>query len=404
MSNENNTSKSVDKLKMYFKKNKSESYPITDHPLEQADEYTKGIYITMLCTIMCNNSEPREEQRLFIERLKNGIGVSGNINDYIKKALEIDDKFAEDFVRQFKDNELKYNFVVDALVLVSSIGNPKKKDVDFISEICDMFAISKDDIRIFSRMALGIVEQDSEKFIDTSDNNLELEKVEQFKYYYKDFFQGELINNDEIVYYYASEKKELDFKLLIKESGTINFIEKSRVFENYIINLKNIKFEFKDCKEIKFINSDFIGQSIDFTYCNNIIIKNCEFSKFNEGTFNLLNCNNIFIKDTYFKDCSKYVGRNDGRGGVIYSKELKKADIIDCRFYDCSLSTDGYNSAYGAIFYACNNTIVNLKGNEFNSCIIRSNRGNKSLFCNVANNLSISEDNKIINSNCELTF
>lgn len=414
MSKNNNTSKSVDKLRMYFKKHKSESYPITEHPLEQADDYSKGIYITMLCTIMYNDSEPREEQRLFIERLMNGIGISGNINDYIKKALEIDDKFAEEFVRQFKDNDLKYNFIVDALVLISSVGSLEKRDMEFVSEICDILAISKDDVRFYSNMALGIVEQDSEKFIEASDNNLTLEKVERFKYYYKEFFSDILINNSEILHYYSSKKKELDFKLLSKDSEIVNFNEKNIVLENYIINLDNVEFKFKDCDEVKFRNCDFNGQAIEFEYCNNIIIENCKFDKFKKGTINLFNCNSISIEKSYFKGCSKYVGDSTGEGGVIYSKKLKKADIIDSNFYDCSLKGDYISHlVLGAIFYADYNTEFNLEGNEFNSCKISANgitemsinlSGKiRKLFYGGNREISNFKDNKIINSNCELT-
>lgn len=405
MCNEVNTNKSVDKLRMYFKKHKSESYPITEHPLEQADEYTKGIYITMLCTIMCNNSEPREEQRLFIERLMNGIGISGAINDYIKKVLEIDDKYAEEFIEQFKDNDLKCNFIVDALVLVSSVGSPEKKDTEFISEICDMFAISKDDIRIFSKMALGIVEQDSEKFIDSSDNNLILEKVEQFKYYYKDFFDGALIDNNEVLYFYANEKKELNVEMFFKGNEIIKFKEKTIVLENYKIKLNRVKFNFIDCHEIKFINCDFTGNAIKIEECENITIKKCEFRDFESGTLILLNCDNIFIEKSSFKRCAKVLGNMGKSGAIIYSEELKKADILECIFYECSLKTlYEWNPTEGVIFYGDCECKFNLKRNEFDSCkIITSNRGHKSLFYSVNNDISKIEDNKIINSNCELT-
>ena len=407
MSKEDDTSKSVDKLRVYFKKHKADSYSITEHPLEQADEYLKGIYITMLCTIMCNNSEPREEQRFFIERLMKGIGATGTLNDYVKKALEIDDKFAEEFVRQFKDNELKYNFVVDALVLVSSVGSPNKKDVEFISEICDMLAISKDEVRFFSNMALGIVEQDSKKFVNSSDENLTLEKIDRFKYYYKDFFGGALIDNDEVVYFYTNEKKELDFKMFFGECETIKFNEKTIVFENYIINLNDIRFEFEDCYEVKFINCSFTGNKIIFRGCSEINISNCNFKDYNDGTFNLLECKTFRIENCTLYNCGR-IDESDAYGGVIIANSVNNIIMDSCKFVKCFIKTNNraYNYyARGAILFMQNNIRnIIIENNQFDCCKCDSASSEKqSLFFGDYSSEKF-ENNIITNADMNLKF
>ncbi|MGG7199251.1 right-handed parallel beta-helix repeat-containing protein [Clostridium butyricum] len=398
-----NTNKSVDKLRIYFKKNKSNSYPIKGHPLEEGDEYEKGLYITMLCAIMFNDSEAREEQRLFIERLITGIELSGNINDYIKKALELDDKFAENYVRQFKDNDLKYNFVVDALILISSIGTPAKKDVEFVSEICDILAVSKNEVDFYSNMALGVIEQDSEKFIDSSDRNLTIEKIENFEYYYEEFFNGSLIDNDETLYYYTNMKIELDFKMFDMLDNVVVFNKKNIVFENYIIDLDKVQIQFKNCDTVWFINCELNGQVIKFENCNDIVIANCRLNKFDNGTINLFNCNNIYIEKSYFSECSKNVGDTGCYGGVIYSNCIINVDIIECKFYNCCVKTKyNFNGAWGVIFYGNNMSILNIIENKFESCRYINTSSRNGLFYNINQDISKFEDNELINVNCKL--
>lgn len=403
MTKEDNTSKSVDKLRVYFKKHKAESYPITEHPLEQADEYLKGIYITMLCTIMCNDSEPREEQRLFIERLMKGIGISGNINDYIKKALEINDKFAEEFLRQFKDNKLKYNFVVDALVLLLNIGSPEKKDVEFISEICDMFALSKEDIQFYSNMAIGIVEQDSEKFIYASNENLKVDVVERFKYYYKEFFDGALIYNENL-YCYTCEKVEMVFEDFDIDCNVVKFTNKTVIFENYTINMNDVRLEFEDCDEIKFINCTFTGQKITFKNCKTIKILNCIFNNFKDITMYLTECNELIASESKFYNCENY---HDGSvyGGIIQSYNLKKLYIDKCKFEHCKVRANYYSNVYGLIFY--DEKVINfaqINNNVINSCQdnTSSNRLRYPLFYKIDNSTSKIENNNIVNTNLDL--
>jgi hypothetical protein len=382
MSNEINTSKSVDKLRIYFKKHKSDSYPITEHPLERADEYTKGIYITMLCTIMCNNSEPREEQRLFIERLMKGIGISTIINDYIKKALEIDDKFAEEFVRQLKDNELKYNFVVDSLVLASSVGSPKKKDVEFISEICEMLAISKEDVEFYSNMALGIVEQDSKNFKNSSEESLNLEKINKFRYYYKDFFDGALVNDKRLLYYHGNKNKTLNIEELIShiegtryEETTYLNITRNVIFEDCNINFQELQISF-ECQQVELINCNITGvNQIQFVDCNTIKIINCKFNNFGKRAILISSSSNLELNKCQFNDCG-YINTNSYvAGGVIHVNKLNCINIKDCEFNRCFVKSREGFEAKGIILhteasiYECY-----INNNLFNDCTSSSNR------------------------------
>ena len=297
MSKEVNTSKSVDKLRMYFKKHKSESYPIKNHPLEQADEYTKGIYITMLCVVMCNNNEVREEQTLFIERLMKGIELSISINDYIKRALEIDDKFAEDFIRQFKDSDLKYNFIVDALILISSIGTPEKKDVEFVSEICDILAIEKKELSELVRLAFIILEQSSHEYKEFCSMELSID-ISKFLFYIFDFCQGILSNNSQLFYAKFENIDSLKNEEIFNNLESIS--SKKVILENIIFDGFEKLPSLNNCGEILINKCIFKNnaQSLKFIESEKVTIINCNFEKLKHRALYFSECEIVDIDES----------------------------------------------------------------------------------------------------------
>lgn len=374
MSNEVNTNKSVDKLRMYFKKHKSESYPITKHPLEQADEYTKGTYITMLCTMMCNNSAPREEQILFIERLMNGIGILGTINDYIKKALEIDDKFAEDFVRQFKDNELKYNFAVDALILISSVGSTEKRDVEFASEICDILAIAKNELSEISRLAAIILEQNDEEYKEFCSMELSID-ISRFFFYIIDFSQGLLSNNSKLFY-----AKFVNADSLINEKRFTNLesiSSKKVILENILFDGFEKLPSLNNCGDI-LINNCTFKNNIKSLTCNgseNIRIIDCNFKELQKRALYLNECRNVDIEGCDFEKCS-FESRDEGEygykesayGGAIYISNTKSFKIDGCNFTKCKTAHYENGNADGAVAYLFGINNFKLENCQFDSC------------------------------------
>lgn len=374
MSNENNTSKSIDKLRMYFKKHKSESYPITDHPLEQADEYSKGIYITMLCTIMCNNSVPREEQILFIERLMKGIGIAGTINDYIKKALEINDKFAEDFIRQFKDNELKYNFVVDTLILISSVGSPAKRDMEFVSEICDILAIEKNKLSEILRLATIILEQNNEEYKEFCSMELSID-ISRFFFYIIDFSQGLLSNNSKLFYARFVNTDSLRNEKRFADLESIS--SKKVILENILFDGFEKLPSLNNCGEI-LINKCTFKNNIKNLTCSeseNITIIDCNFKELKNRALYLSECGNMEIEGCNFEKCS-FESHDDGSygykdcayGGAIYIRNAKSLKVDGCNFIKCKTEHYKDGNADGAIAYLFGINNFKLENCQFDFC------------------------------------
>ena len=364
-----NTNESVDKLRMYFKKNKSNSYPIKGHPLEEGDEYEKGLYITMLCAIMFNDSEAREEQRLFIERLITGIELSGNINDYIKKALELDDKFAENYVRQFKDNDLKYNFVVDSLILISSVGSPVKKNVEFISEICDILVIEKKELSELVKLTGIILEQNSDKYKEFCSLELSID-ISRFFFYALEFTQGILSNNSKLFYVKFENRSSLINEKIFTILESIS--SKKVILENILFDGFEKLPQFDNCDDILINKCVFKDNkmSLQCTQSQNVVIKNCKFKRLKRRALYLTGFKNVGIVECDFEECS--IDEDDNRypiyGGAIYIGEGNSFKIDACNFTKCETNHSEGGNANGAVAYLFEINKFELENCQFNYC------------------------------------
>lgn len=400
-----NTNKSVGNLRAYFKSQKANVYPITEHPLEKSDSYIKGIYIRMLCAILQYDIQPQEAQVLFVQRLMKGIGMTEPIKEYMKRALEIDENFAEEFIRQLKDNNLKYNFVVDALILVGSLGDFNKNHIEFISELCEMLLLTKKDVNFLVQIALSILEQSTERYSEIYDKMQDMQTISDFKCYYKNFFTGKLRDTNLMLHFYSYEKMQWNIDDYKKKA--IEFSKETVIFENYNIDLSKRNFKFTDCKNIKFINCDFIGegQPINFLNCNEINIIDCSFSNFFNRTITLTSCNNITIIQSDFKKCSK-TDSSHAYGGVIFYDKLDSISIKSCKFSNCFIKTteSRYYYARGAILYV-NNSIknVNIENNDFDFCECDGRTETKVLFYGINNKKEGFKNNTITGGDICLT-
>lgn len=328
----------------------------------------------MLCAIMFNDSEAREEQRLFIERLITGIELSGNINDYIKKALELDDKFAENYVRQFKDNDLKYNFVVDALILISSVGSPVKKNVEFISEICDILVIEKKELSELVKLTGIILEQNSDKYKEFCSLELSID-ISRFFFYALEFTQGILSNNSKLFYVKFENRSSLINEKIFSTLESIS--SKKVILENILFDGFEKLPQFDNCDDI-LINKCVFKNNIESLKCSEsekVSIINCNFKKLKHRALYLEECENMYIKECDFEECS-YESRDKGGygyqssayGGAIYITKAKSFKIDACNFTKCETNHYENGNSDGAVAYLFGVNNFKLENCQFDFC------------------------------------
>lgn len=393
---------SVTRMRQYFKNQKAASFPIKGHPLEKSDNYVKGMYMEMLCVILQYGNMPKEEQILFVKRLMEGLGVAAQFNECMRRALQADETFAGEFVKEFKYSKLKYNFIVDSFILIASAGTPQKYSVELVSEICEMLLINKKEVNFLVNVALSILEQKSDIYMNIEDKKLAGDLIDYFMCYFKEFFVGKLIDTKSEIYYFAKEKVKLD--LQNNDEDSTEYKQDKITFENYVIDLSKINVKFTRCEYIQFINCDFIGAGpVTFENCKNINIVDCNFNDFTRGVLELKSCYNITIYGSKFKNCGK-VGYSDVYGGVIYSDSLNQITIKSCKFNDCFVKCgNGYDRIYGIVFYGGNSTkSINIENNDFGYFDIKRGTNSEELFCGVDSECIESKGNTIFNDNMKL--
>lgn len=353
-----NTNISALKITNDFKSNKASKYPIKNHPLDNFDEHIRNVYFTVLCIITNYNNVISDEQELFIKRILTGISSDHDISYYQKQAIDIDDGFSDEFV-YILNTSLKYNFVVDSLITLGLSNSQNNEQIEFISILCEILSITISEVELCSKISKAIIEQSATQIVEIS--KLQNNMINQFICYIKEFHQGCLSYNQDLIYcyndnaeklhfnslYIVSKESETEYKSIGKTSQifleaknisfeqelqnklTNNMYFKSRkvILDNYKIDNEDLSLIFEDCDYIEILNCDFSKvNKIPFIFnkCKNIKIENCNF-KYLEGKAIFVSfCDNLNIKNCDFKDCNSF--------RLIDFKDTDKVFINNCNF------------------------------------------------------------------------
>lgn len=344
--------KKVGQIRTFFKKNQPKNHPITDHPISECEEYVRGLYFDMLCVMAQYENDDTENQLRFIERIMAACEESMPIAEHIKRAMEINADKVTEFLKQCDDNDLNEIFFIDSLLIACANGVPNKKQVEFLAEIGDVMGFDKDNMDWLTKLAVSILEQDSDKYLEANSSygpDYEEFFLEALTCYTKEYVSGCLISTSTHSYYYF---KRFDVKPFFGDARVFSNKE-SVVFENQYIN-KAIRFdcvksvEFRNCT-IEDLDSSLYFNCVEKVRIENCIFRNCGRDKESSGgVFYFNKCTNavVFIIDSTFSSCrvaTTYIFSCNG--GVAYSNERSTSIYFSkCEFSDCY-------AYYGAIVY-----------------------------------------------------
>ncbi len=355
----------INKFREQMKKNKGEVYPIEGHTLLQkdVDEYTKETYLKMLCVIMRYDGQGSEEQATFIKRLIKGIGGQGSFEEYLRKAMEVDIKFFDEALKQIKENELKYIFTIDSILITYIASNVTDEQISFVAELSEMVGISKDEMELISKIVRTVLEQDNEGYLEICKSIETIQEKEKilvpFYPYAKQFVGGvikevgkcdmEADDEDNKSIYYLDYPKIRDiiefgkFKwrvLDVDDEESAMFLISEGAVDNRCFD-KDSKISCYENSDIyRWLNGEFINTSFD-------VFEQKRICDTDNGKVFLLSKNEV---ENYF------VSENDRACGE------------DWWLRDLYYRYSDYN-AFFYIRYYHNNRFSNAK--PINSCLIR---------------------------------
>lgn len=320
----------IDGIRRTFADKKAEAYAFCNSDTAGMEEYIKNLYLKLLCTVLQYDNTASEMQVQFLKRLVKGMGAEEKAEDYMRRALEIEEKDFDDFFEALRDNKIKYYFALEGLILVS-LSEEGKQSYDYLSELLEILKIDENDLSCISLVAKSVLTQKSEPFSEAMQSQGEHFADVNFLPYVKNYYRGLITSTKKLIQYSAPEKAELgDIEL------RTNYTKDTVMIENLIIKLSK-SIHFKSCKQVVLRNCDFVGgksSSLIFYGCEKLTIEDCSFKQFDAPVlWEDGNNQEVYITNCDFEDITWKYDRRDRNSsdgwkplGMVIHTENKGSD------------------------------------------------------------------------------
>ena len=380
--------KSVEEIRDYLRTQKIKLYPIENDLLEGKDEYIKSLYLRMLCVLMRYGGEPSDMQVNYVSRIIAGIKAEDVFQTYMKKALDINSSYVEEFINVCKEDELKYYFCIDSCVLLVIVDS-ENKQFELLAELLEVLGITKSELEYLAKVAKAYITHNSEFFEEAKSVVPVSLRDLSVQYYVKEFYTGTIVDCLEKLHIYSYDKAEIDLKQylpirakhVVLENVAISLTQdvilkncESVIVKDSTIKINSYLLEFESVYNVVFNDSVFENGSqypISFNSCCELAIRDTLLRNFTSRTIRLENVTQINFNDCTFERCDFHYDRSytdwASFGCVIYSSYPSGNGITylsGCNFLHCG----GHNrsSYYSSDFIS--NCRSNLNDCTFKLC------------------------------------
>ncbi|MGH4139467.1 right-handed parallel beta-helix repeat-containing protein [Clostridium sp.] len=348
------------------------------HPMENKELYVKEYYLKALCSLVNCNDVLSNIQVSLLEKLKNDFKIVEPLSKYQQSALTGDDAFIEELNYLLMNNVLKYCFIIDALIIISTDENKCDKQIELVTGFCEVLGITEKEANVLIELTNSIAKQDSESSEIILWNLPQTIEPWIFEFYLAPFAKHPLVRqNDKQLSYYSKEKKPLKLGVGVE---SIEITDKDFELKNLTVDMERLKILISNCENVFIENCDFFMSSNNIVFKNvkNIVIKKCSFMDFKERVIIVEDCSFTIISECVFNNCGfTYDTLSDQVGGVIVGR-TGKLTVESSKFIDCfiknyykfekEISEFVYEyKPYYAIAYISNGEIT-VSNSMFNNC------------------------------------
>ena len=284
-----------------LKKVKIQTLSFEKHPCRELDQELMIHYLNGLALVANEDEDISEKEKEYLSILINSFGLSEDmLETFINFAENPDEKSILDMMQSFMNRDIKYNFMVDAMMIATLDDALNEKEEALINEYFEMFKLTKDEAKDLRYIYEMFYKQDGNAlfryFGKQRDDNIFIIKKELFHYlldYYKIVVSYELTED---------EKKLLDFDFFEPtfESGGLA----DNATEIMTKPVSNSQFCI-------YLNSAFIDKDIEFNTNGKIV---------DSETKDILM--DLEMSDIEFKDNEFVVDKNEDKEkkitGVTY--------------------------------------------------------------------------------------
>lgn len=307
-------------------------YSFENNCLKEKKNYTKILYMKFLCVLAQYDGDVGNVQLGHLERIIEGCGYEDALEVHLRKALEFNIEEFKEFLSLLKDDELRYYFCIDGLILLSSEDNNEKRG--FLAKIIEAFEITVEELKFLSEVSAASVEQSSERFEAAKELVVESVKNLDCGCYVKNFYTGMIIDSDEIKYYYSANGSALNYRN--------EYNDVSVIFENVLIDLTD---------------------SMDFTSCNKVCFRKCkiQIGKYSIGYISADGVGLIEVSQCEIKGADHFISIGFSQTEVIH--------LYNNSFLQCGSEIEFSNEG-GLIRFDIDSgcSEIEIIGNEFKNC------------------------------------
>lgn len=362
----------IDLLCQYIENSKAKNYPIKNDCLCESTDFIKNGYLKMLAVILQQAGETTDAQVNIYKRILAGAQSELTAEDFLRMALSIEIEDFVNFTGECKELTLKYNFVLDAMILIG-VKEKKEEQLRLLVGFCEALGITKEEIKYLSVMAKAILEMSDSAYVDAYEIKADSIPDMVFQGYRYLITKACICANNNLTIFQPSCAEEVELHTLekLRESNVqnIRFVnveielqefylcfsgKSSVVFESCVFKGGNKHpITFENCEKVEFINTkfvDFYEKVICIDEVNTMRIKECTFGNCRKEYISSWSSDpdpgaiiysaypktngRVTIEKTFFKNC----------GGICYDRfdGVSFISNVSCKVDSCSFINCGY--------------------------------------------------------------
>lgn len=141
---------------------KAKHDPVADHPLSSKDNYTQRRYLILLLSVAQFEPDKLYESLLLAHKIAYGCGYlkDGDLTDEYAASHTLTITQVDELVALFAEDDLRLLLIEEMLLIAGKFEKGLKSAADYISQICEIFKLSGNDLTFLSQMSAVILAED----------------------------------------------------------------------------------------------------------------------------------------------------------------------------------------------------------------------------------------------------
>lgn len=143
---------------------KAERYKIENHPMNGKDEREQEMYLLTLLSVIAIDDSVYEKSFSLLYRISHGMGFNGDIQELFLQAQQMNFIRIDEITRMFINDDVKLVMLMECMMLAVSFQKEKKRAMEYISEICILMKLEKEQVILISNIAKVVLMQDINEY------------------------------------------------------------------------------------------------------------------------------------------------------------------------------------------------------------------------------------------------